>query len=211
MKTTKNKKCVIKYHDIGDYITRERKLKIIQNTKSIQNIKNWNVVKPDKHHDWVDQRNDQFTKYASMGTKNKEFKNTIFKIHSLGLATSRDNWAYNSSIKELSKNMKKHIDYCNNQNLNTFDIKKIDSKQAKWTGELSKRLRGKKIQFDKNKIRSSLYRPFFKQNLYFDSVYNHRIFKMFKFFPERYSKNLAIVVPYKYINFAICVYYRYYP
>ena len=200
VKTTKNKKCVIKYHDIGDCITRERKLKIIQNTKSIQNIKNWNVVKPDKHHDWVDQRNDQFTKYASMGTKNKEFKNTIFKIHSLGLATSRDNWAYNSSIKELSKNMKKHIDYCNNQNLNTFDIKKIDSKQAKWTGELSKRLRGKKIQFDKNKIRSSLYRPFFKQNLYFDSVYNHRIFKMFKFFPERYSKNLAIVVPYKYIN-----------
>ena len=196
VKTTKNRKCIIKYHDIGNYITRERKLKIIQNTKSIQNIKNWNIIKPDKHNDWVNQRDDRFTEYLPMGSHKAKsgIDHTIFKFYSRGIGTSRDVWAYNSSINELSKNMKRHIAYCNIQNLNS---PKLDSKNAKWTNELTDRLKKQKPNFDKNKIRVSLYRPFFKQNLYYDQTFINSIHRIPQFFPETYSKNLIICIPFK--------------
>ena len=131
VKTTKNKKCVIKYHDIGNYITREEKLKIIETTKSIQNIKNWNTVKPDKHNDWINQRDDKFTEYLPIGNKDTKYggNTAIFKLYTSGIKTHRDVWTYNSSIDELSKNMKLHIDYCNAQNLKYFDLKSIDPKK----------------------------------------------------------------------------------
>ena len=193
VKTTKNKKCVIKYHDIGDYITREEKLKIIQNIKSIQNIKNWNIVKPDKHNDWINQRDDKFTEYLPMGSSKSKSRidHTIFRFYSRGIGTSRDVWAYNSSTNELSKNMKRHIVYCNTQNLNS---PKLDPKNAKWTNELSNRLKKQKSNFDKNKIRIALYRPFFKQNLYYDRTFINSIHRIPQFFPEKYSKNPVICI-----------------
>ena len=200
VKTTKNKECVIKYRDIGDYISREEKLSIIKNIKSIQNIKNWDVIKPDKHDDWLNQRNNKFTEYLPLGSKAVKHGNThtIFKTYSLGLATHRDVWVYNSSIKKLEKNMNTHIDYCNIQNLNNFNLKKMDPKKAKWSGEIIGKLKKHTPKFDTNKIRIAMYRPFFKQYLYFDNVFNSAMYRIPQFFPENYSKNLVILIPYKY-------------
>ena len=39
-----------------------------------------------------------------------------------------------------------------------------------------------------------MYRPFFKQFLYFDSLWNHRIAQMPKLFPTKASENLVIMV-----------------
>ncbi|MDI1496105.1 MAG: restriction enzyme, partial [Cenarchaeum symbiont of Oopsacas minuta] len=199
VKTTKNRECVIKYSDIGDYITRKEKLKIIKNTKSIQNIKNWQIIKPDKHNDWINQRDHKFSKYLPMGSPEAKsgVGNAIFKLYSSGIKTNRDVWIYNSSVFELSKNMNGHIEYCNNQNLNNPIL---DPTKAKWTGELSNRLKKDKPPFNKNKIRHTLYRPFFKQNLYYDRIYINSIHRIPDFFPENYSKNLVILIPYKYIG-----------
>ena len=157
VKTTKNRKCIIKYHDIGNYITRERKLKIIQNTKSIQNIKNWNIIKPDKHNDWVNQRDDRFTEYLPMGSSKAKsgIGNAIFKLYTSGLKSHRDVWVYNSSMK-IYKNMKLHIDYCNAQNLKHFNIKNNESKKAKWSSEITDKLKKNKPNFDVNKIRIAM-------------------------------------------------------
>ena len=197
VKTTKNKDCIIKYHDIGDYITREKKLKIIQNTKSIQNIKNWNIVKPDKHNDWINQRDDTFTEYLPMGSSKAKsgIDNAIFKLYSRGMATSRDVWVYNSSIKKLEKNMKIHVDYCNAQNSNDLNLKKMDPKKAKWSGEIIDKLKKYTPKFDSGKIRIAMYRPFFKQYLYFDNVLNSAMYRIPQFFPEKYSKNPVICIP----------------
>ena len=202
VKTTKNKDCIIKYHDVGDYITREEKLKIIKNTKSIQNIKNWNIVKPDKHNDWINQRNNKFSEYLQIGSNATKsgLDHAIFKLYSRGIGTSRDVWVYNSSKTELIKKMQIHIDYCNNQNLNNLDLKKMNPTKAKWSGELIERLKKHKPKFDNKKIRIALYRPFFKQHLYFDKTYNQTHTRIPYFYPENYSKNLAILIPYKYIG-----------
>ena len=119
----------IHYKDIGDYLSAEQKLGIISDAGSIPGIKDWQTIKPDRNHDWLDQRNYTFAEYLQMGSKEAKSgkENAIFRTYSLGIATNRDVWVYNSSKSELMRNMKKHINYCNAQNLND---PMIDPRQA---------------------------------------------------------------------------------
>ena len=207
VKNEKKKECVIHYKDIGDYLSKGEKLKIVESFKSINGIRDWQIILPNTHHDWLEHRSDEFLKYTSMGSdevKSGKEKNAVFKIYSGGVKTNRDEWAYNTSKEELAKNMKRHIDYCNKQ-----DLKKpnIDPRYVKWDEELSdKLLRLKeKPKFNDEKIRISLYRPFFKQYLYFDSVFNNRVGLVSKSFPQKNSKNLSIIVPYRNQNFSVLI------
>ena len=52
-------------------------------------------------------------------------------------------------------------------------------------------------KFDKMKIRFSLYRPFFKQYLYLDKVFNQTPGFGYLAFPENNSENLVMCVPYR--------------
>ena len=195
VKNPNKKQHTIYYKDIGDYLSREDKLKTIQDYTSIQGIKDWQIIAPDKHHDWLGQRSDEFERYTVMGSKEIKSRenNIMFNLYSNGLKTHRDVWVYNSSKDVLSKNMKRTIDYCNKQNLNK---PVIDPKQVKWSGELTDKLRKIKPQFNEHKIRRSLYRPFFSQYLYFDDIYNTAQYQIPKLFPKRDSKNIVIMIPY---------------
>lgn len=200
VKNPKKKLHKIHYKDIGNYLTREQKLELIKNAKSIQGVDNWQHIQPDKYHDWIEQRESSFNKYTPIGSK--EAKSgigmpTIFKKYSGGVKTNRDPWAYNSSKTELAKNMKNHINYCLKQKL---DKPIFDPKQAKWTGSLTERLKKQSLKFDIDKIQLSLYRPFFKQYLYFDRTFNDAIYQIPKFFPNEKSENLIICIPYKFIG-----------
>ena len=192
----KKSKGIIHYKDIGDYHSREKKLDIIKTSRSIAGI-DWQTITPDKHHDWLDQRHDEFKDYLPMGSKDAKAGkgHALFGIYSSGVKTNRDVWVYNSSEKELSKNMKQHIDYCNKQDLKNPTI---NAKKAKWDGELSQKLmRLGKQKFTTTKIRMALYRPFFKQHMYFDRIWNLRQYLVPKFFPENDSENKVIAVPYR--------------
>ena len=194
----KNTPGTIHYHDIGDYHTREAKLDIIKTAGSIKGIEGWQTISPDKHHDWLGQRNRDFDKYLQMGSKDakKGKENAIFSIYSNGLGTSRDVWTYNSSKNNLSQNMKIHINYCNKHG--PKQPLRLDPTQVKWTPNLTNFLRRTgKQKFTTDKIRRSSYRPFFFQYLYFDKVFNERSVLMHKLFPENNSKNITIIVPYK--------------
>ena len=201
IKNSNKKGCAIYYKDIGNYHNREKKLEIVKNSKSIRGVKNWMIIKPDKHHDWIKQRNDDFLTYIAIGNKkakSKKAADVVFQNYSRGIATSRDAWSYNSSKKELIKNMSNHIDYCLSQNLNE---PKLDSRKAKWTGDLSRRIqRTPNIKFDEKKIRLAVYRPFFKQYLYFDTVFNHEYAQIPKIFPQNNSINIAIGIAHKFIG-----------
>jgi predicted helicase len=201
MKNPNKKTHTIHYKDIGDYLSRNEKLTIIKNLKSIDGIKNWKTIKPDINNDWINQEITSFREYLSIGSKDgKSGKtNTMFHIYSPGIGTNRDAWVYNFSKEELSKNMKRQIEYCNKQNLNEpkFDKKIHDLKQASWSRDLSKRLKKSKPVFDKNKIRLTLYRPFCKQYLYLDDTFNESPGLSLRFFPDNESENLIICIPYK--------------
>lgn len=183
----KKEKASIYYHDIGEYLTREEKLRIISNFKSINNI-NWTILTPNQEGDWINQRNKKFDTFIPLIDKdNKVNKNTFFNLSSNGIGTSRDSWVYSYSKLELEKQMKATIDFYNNQidkivqlriKDKNIDIEKIidnNPSNISWSSSLKiYASRMMKSIFDRNRIVKSSYRPFNYQNLYFDKIWNHR-------------------------------------
>lgn len=200
IKNPKKGSCTIRYKDIGDCLTRESKLNIIRSYGSIKTIQDWNTITPDRHHDWVGQRGEageKFALYRALGdkkTKSGKDEQSIFRLYSLGVNTARYSWAYNSSKKELAKNMQVHIKYANSQVDPENPV--IDPKRAVFTDGLKKKLKKSRPSFDKLKIRPALYRPFFKQYLYFDETgaYTERTYQTSTFFPHIDSENLVVCV-----------------
>ena len=203
IKDPRRKKHTIHYKDIGDYLNREEKLARIKDAKSIRGISDWRERVPDEKHYWLDQpgvAGRLFEKYIPMGSKKGKKgndKNVIFKTYSNGVKTNRDVWVYNSSVENLTKNVRCHIDYCNEQDLDDF---KIEPKRGKFDGEIVDKMRRleHKMSFDENKTRIATYRPFVERHLYFDKILNLRQYLIPTMFPENDTKNLAIVVPYRF-------------
>ena len=119
----------------------------------------------------------------------------MFGLFSNGLKTRRDAWVYNTSVKELDHNMSRTIQYCNTQDPDNFII---DPKQAAWSPHVSSAMKKlqEPIKLNRSYIRTVLYRPFFKQQLYFDPVFvSDKALIQSSLFPSGNSKNLAIIVP----------------
>ena len=198
-KNPKRRECVVHYYGVGDGMTREQKLQAVKDVKSIAGV-DWGApIIPNKYHDWLDQRGeecgwDNMVPIGSDGGKRGKSDRAMFEQYCLGLTTARDGWAYNSSKDVLLDNMGRHIDYCNKQDPDDFQI---DPKNAKWNTQLYTAL--KRLQhtptLDKSKVRSSMYRPFFKQHLYFDPTFIAAAYKIPKFFPRGDVGNPTILVP----------------
>ena len=67
----KKGKCQLFYHDIGDYLSREEKLKIITDFASFKNIP-WEKIKPNASQDWINQRDPAFYEFIPLGDKEGE-------------------------------------------------------------------------------------------------------------------------------------------
>ncbi len=199
--------CQLHYHDIGDYLDRKTKLAMIENFHDISHIP-WQQIMPNAQHDWINQRNDQeYETYPMLGNKDKKTKTgkEIFINYSMGLRTNRDAWAYNFSDLHLADNMKKMID-CYNQQVRLFtqkqtanpsvkleDVITSDPTQISWSANVkSNATKGHIKIFDHSYIRTSLYRPFCKQYLYYGRDFNERVYQIPQIFPEKGMKNLAI-------------------
>ena len=77
----------IYFHDIGDYLSQQEKLDIISNFASIKGIERqggWKSIEPDKHHDWLNQRDDSFDEFIEIGNKQNGPATTIFENYSSG-------------------------------------------------------------------------------------------------------------------------------
>ncbi|MDA8031214.1 MAG: N-6 DNA methylase, partial [Alphaproteobacteria bacterium] len=189
----------IYYKDIGDYLDTSQKITKLINWKSIQGIEDWQTIIPDKHNDWLNQRNNKFYEYTAIGNKDAKKGKTdqaIFKDYSLGNKTARDIWIYNSSKFILEKNMKIHIKYYNEMNPKSI---KLDPKKGRWGHEMTEKLRKNgKQKFDNKKIRGIIYRPFFKQFVYYDPIFTSAMYKIPQLFPKSNTKNLVISIPSKF-------------
>jgi predicted helicase len=198
IKNPNRKTHIINYKDIGDYLTKNEKLKIIKDSGSIHGISDWSIIKPDSESDWLNQKISTFSDYFLIGGKNSKSgnENSIFNEYTIGVGTGRDTWVYNFSKDTVLKNMKRQIEYCNKQDVNNskFNKKLHDLKQVSWSRNLIIRLKKSKAVFNKDKIQIGLYRPFLKQYHYYDDVFNENPAKFYKFFPESNSKNLIISI-----------------
>lgn len=193
----KQGKAKIYYHDIGDYLTREQKLKIVNDFKSISNIE-WKEIQPNDKNDWINLRDGLFDSLILTGSKEKNEKNVIFSKYSSGIATSRDSWVYNFSEIAIDKNMHLMIDNYNDEvERHKKDIGyqfTNDESRVKWAQNLLKdAMDGKHHKYVQN-IRVGMYRPFCKQMIYFDRPFSWSHYLQQSFYPSMGTKNLLICV-----------------
>ena len=186
----------IYYHNISDYLKKEEKLKEISDFGSISNM-TWDEIIPDKHGDWVNQRDDSYQKFMRLDGKKTE-EACIFKNFSLGLFTSRDSWVVNSSKDLLTQNVTRLIDFYNSEvnrakNEDNFSINN-DPTKINWDRPQKRDVKKGKYSdnIKKERIYLSIYRPFVKQHVYFDRYWNGCVYQMPQLFPNRDSDNLVI-------------------
>ena len=203
-------KCRLHYHDIGDYLSREEKLAAVTEFRSIKNI-SWSKITPNKNHDWINQRDEAFGTFLPLGikeNKGEESTKSLFSDYCQGTITSRDAWVYNFSNTRLVENIRAMISCYNKQveiyknevnktkkSVRLDDIIENDPKQISWSSSLKNYLeRGIQKSLDKTSVRSGAYRPFVRQNLYFDRHLIHRQSRWPDIFPDNETKNFAICV-----------------
>ncbi|MFM6268968.1 MAG: type ISP restriction/modification enzyme, partial [Dolichospermum sp.] len=205
--------CKLFYHDIGDYLNQKEKLDIIKNFGDVSTIK-WQEITPNENYDWINQRNDDFESFMSLGDKKDATTKTIFNVYSRGVMTCRDNWVYNFSQQSVIDNMSRMIDFYNqqieefqkflkSQTLTNAEQRKkqvesfidTDAKKISWSRELKDDF-GKFIihTFNHSEVVKSMYRPFCKQTYYYNKDLNNCLYQIPKIFPNQNLENLAICV-----------------
>ena len=199
--------CALKYHDIGDYLSREEKLDIINRFKSIENI-DWRDITPNAEGDWINLRDPEFEQFMELGNKDNGNNNTVFSTYSSGVKTNRDAWVYNFNSKSVASNMMNMIAFYNTESQRykeaCNDLPKnkwpnIDNfldnnpKNISWNRSLKNDLGKMRLfQFDEKCIYVGLYRPFTKQILYFSRTFNDMVYQMPRLFPTPAHSNVVI-------------------
>ena len=189
------------YAESPENSTREDKLKQLSAEGSLAATK-WQRVQPDKHQDWINQRDENYQNYlaiGSKGTKSGDDDSSAFRLYSLGIATNRDLWAYDSNKDELADRSARAIDFYNQQ-LDSGDTENFtsDPEIFKWYGDLKSSIQsGVRLNNDVN-IRKASFRPFYPQYLHYDSGLNARHGKMDDLYPiDIATPNISINTPSK--------------
>ncbi len=202
----KTGKANIYYHDIGDYLTREQKLKMVKDFRSIDGIE-WELIKSNDKNDWINQRDGVFDGLLIIGDKDdKNNKGTWFNpLYARGIGTSRDSWAYNFSKNICLDSMRRSNDFYNSQRIgyqdaikNNASIKiedfiETDATKISWSRAYRNDIVKNKIHiFDERFLSVGLYRPFCKNNLYFDKEVLNDVAGIYNMFPTASINNLVI-------------------
>lgn len=175
------------YHDVGDYLSRKQKLKILDHAELINGVE-WQKIQPDKNNDWINQRDPNYQKYADIG-------NDVFYSSAVGVSTNRDAWVNGFSKEAVLKNSKYLIDNYNEALEQTPNYEKgpnlMDDTKIKWSSGLKKQFQlGHKLQFNSKDLVETLYRPFTKKYLMYDRNIVERPGQYYK----KWGKNNLVIV-----------------
>ena len=188
---------MISYRDIGDYLTRERKLAIV--SESDLNDDGWLAVEPNEHGDWINQRSDQFVSMRPLAMLRGQpaGSNPVFHLASRGVTTSRDAWVVGSSSSKLTKRVEQAVRFYNSQ-VDALDAERRvdrDPKQFSWDGTIHQLLaKGVRLEVRPSGFRAATYRPFFRQRLYMDRDLNNSVYQLPQIFPTPTAANQTIMI-----------------
>ncbi|CCK56026.1 Conserved protein of unknown function [Mycobacterium canettii CIPT 140070008] len=204
--------CDVFYRDIGDYLSREEKLRVV--AEGYLDTLDWQTITPNSHGDWVDQRDDVFGTWPVLGEKARAAsQTTVFKTYSLGLATGRDVWCYNSSKAKLAANVRTMLATyeaarhafqtavsrrSTEADVNRFletnpQYRQLD--QISWNSNAKQDLAAnREYVLHPKTIVAAAYRPFVKQQCYFHRDMNARLYQLPSMFPTPQHENVGIVL-----------------
>ncbi|ATO39646.1 DEAD/DEAH box helicase family protein [Bifidobacterium pseudolongum] len=178
---------VIHYKDIGDYLSREEKLDILKN--AVVEDPEWEILTPDEHGDWLNQRDDSYQNFIPMGVLKggKKLGTGLFTMWSMGVATNRDAWVTDFSVARLKDRMSALVEDINAASKAYKDDRQPlpqDFARYSWTRRVQNYAeRGVEIPFNPNGFTLYMYRPFCKEYVYFDKYMNEMTLQQPRIFP----------------------------
>ena len=201
------------YAHVDEFWRKEEKYNYLNSKRHYQNIE-WQQITPDSRYTWLSEGlQDEFDTFIPMGSKKAKTTkgiavDVIFKTYSPGIKTNRDAWAYNFNRGALTENIQRMSETYNAEvdrwkrrgdrtetNVDAFVL--YDDTKISWSRDLKVKLnRGVIVEYAERKIKTSLYRPFSKSNLYFDRTINNDVHVFPSIFPTSLteSENRVICV-----------------
>ena len=177
----------IHYRDIGDYLSREEKLAILDESRLTET--EWEIITPNAEGDWINQRDPGFQELTPLYGE----AGAIFNMSSTGINTNRDAWCYGFSKAKVSQNVFEMMESYNRQVPTENPVR--NPKEFAWTRKsLQLAKRGTKLKHDDTRLVDSLYRPFTKQVVYFDRTVVEEMSRQERIFPSAHKPNLGIAI-----------------
>ncbi|BCL82183.1 TIR domain-containing protein [Ktedonobacteria bacterium brp13] len=215
VRNAKQLKKVIYYNRVPDFWRKAEKLAFLKEKGNISAIE-WLELQPNERHIWMTEGlRPEFSTYFPMGSKEARLVKsgtiaesnvkTIFKTYSLGPRTNRDDWVRDFNREALTRKVFRLVDTYNGEvdrwhrrgsnNTGVDDFVIYDDKRIKWSRDLKLDLqRGSYSQYNEEKIRRSLYRPFCKQYLFFDRVLNEEVYQFPQILPTSTTEQENIFI-----------------
>ena len=191
---------VLHYRNIGDYLSREDKLRIVEESQ-IDTLE-WETITPNAQGDWINQRDPNYESWQPIC----EGQEPIFTSYTAGLQTNRDAWVYNFSLLSLRDSAQRLIETYNEERerihrtraadlkagAKVRDLVTNDETRIKWTSGLYSDLaKNHIISYDAGATYCSLYRPFCKQWLNASDGIIHRPAVLRRYFPTPGHDNIG--------------------
>ena len=207
-------KARICYNDETAEVRKERTFQFLADCAHVGNV-TWRELQPNARQMWLTEGlRDDFETFLPMGTKAAKASKdsavgTIFKDYRLGISTNRDAWVYNFQPASLEENIHRTLraynlcvlewqETASPSGITVDEFAAQHTRDIKWSRDLKAKLkRGRRAEFAASKLRTSLYRPFTKAHLFFDSVLTDRIAGFPQIFPTPATEqeNRVICVP----------------
>ena len=194
----------IHYNEIEDYKTAQDKQEYLVNN-TVATLKFENII-PDNRNNWLNQPENSWNELIPVSSKEGKFSKSIkkekviFKLFSLGVATNRDDWIFDTNKNNLINKIKFFMKFYEkekqrwNGSEKNIEINDFVDRSIKWTSELeSHLLRGSTLKFSTDYISQSLYRPFIKKYLYYDKIIVHRTYQQGNIFPINEQKENIVI------------------
>lgn len=197
----KTGRATIRYTDAGDYLTREEKLGQVGAAPSVLELPSV-VIAPNEHGDWISQRRTDFGNFFALGEKGGS-RPAVVGLFSQGVGTNRDAWAVNSSSETVQRSMQQSVLFYEAERLRVAAlgspadrIAALDRADPRitWGGGIAERAaKGQPLTYDDSALRVVAYRPFTRQHVYFDRVWNNRVYQLPQLFPSAKTPNYGFV------------------
>ena len=210
-------RCRIRYRDIGDYLSREEKLRMLAAFGSVDGV-DWADVTPNDKADWINQRDGSFDALPPLAPEVKfdDGAKSFFVTVLGGVKTGRDAWCYNFSRAKLTENMTNAILFYNSE-VDRFhsarqegmsvvpdDFINFDATKFSWARSQKDRdlPKGTKYSFTEESVREVIYRPYCIQWGYCNQQLNDLASILPRFYPLLSSQNIKNTTGHP--NLAIC-------
>jgi predicted helicase len=189
------------FHRVPDFWRKEEKLRFLSVASKLARVE-WKAFEPDTRNTWlVPKHAEEFSTFLKLGSKESKTSKrptteTIFKVFSGGVKTNRDDVAYDFSRQSLSRRAQEFVEEYNaevDRYKRSGKGKQIDDfvryDRIKWSRDLKLDLqRGNYADFNEQKIRSALYRPFSKKCLFLDRILNEEVYVIPQILPGESSE-----------------------